>query len=129
MNIPFSTIHNNRQPHKNTFADILVRHVREKHCGNASAVYAAAWLDRRTWSAIVSDRHRPVAKRTAIQFAIALKLTRTEADELLLAAGYALSPAIMEDVAFAYCIDRHIFDLFKVNQILYDCGLKIIPPK
>ena len=128
MNIPIPII-KNQQPYKNTFADILVRHVREKYCSNASAVYTAAWLDRRTWSAIVSDHHRPVAKRTAIQFAIALRLTRFEADELLLSAGHALSPAINEDVAFAYCIDRHIFDLFKVNQILYDCGLKIIPPK
>ena len=128
MNIPFPTIHN-LHPRKNTFADILVRHVRERHDGNAPAVYTAAWLDRRTWSAIVSDPCRPVAKRTAIQFAIALRLTRIEADELLLAAGYALSPAIKEDTVFAYCIDRQIFDLFKVNEVLYDCCLMIIPPK
>ena len=128
MNIPSPTIQN-QNPRKNTFADILGRHVREKHNGNAPAVYAAAWLDRRTWSAIVSDPCRPVAKRTAIQFAIALRLTRIETDELLLAAGYALSPAIKEDAVFAYCIEQRIFDLFKVNEVLYDCGLKIIPPK
>ena len=128
MNIPFPTIQN-QKPRKNTFADILLRHVRERHDGNAPAVYTAAWLDRRTWSAIVSDPCRPVAKRTAIQFAIALRLTRIEADELLLAAGYALSPALKEDTVFAYCIDRQIFDLFKVNEVLYDCGLRIIPPK
>ena len=128
MNIPFPTIHN-LHPRKNTFADILVRHVRERHDGNASAVYTAAWLDRRTWSAIVSDPCRPVAKRTAIQFALALRLTRIEANELLLAAGYALSPAIKEDAVFAYCIEQRIFDLFNVNEVLYDCGLKIIPPK
>jgi len=128
MNILFPTIQN-QHPRNNTFADILVRHVRERHDGNAPEVYTAAWLDRRTWSAIVSDPCRPVAKRTAIQFAIALRLTRIEADELLLAAGYALSPAIKEDAVFAYCIERRIFNMFKVNDILYDCGLKIIPPK
>ena len=128
MNITFPTIQN-QKPCKNTFADILVRHVRERHDGNAPAVYTAAWLDRRTWSAIISDHCRPVAKRTAIQFAIALRLTRVEADELLLAAGYALSPAIKEDAVFAYCIEQRIFDLFNVNEVLYDCGLKIIPPK
>ena len=49
--------------------------------------------------------------------------------QILLAAGYALSPAIKEDAVFAYCIEQHIFDLFNVNEVLYDCGLKIIPPK
>ena len=128
MNITFPPIQN-QKPCKNTFADILVRHVRERHAGNAPAVYTAAWLDRRTWSAIISDHCRPVAKRTAIQFAIALRLTRVETDELLLAAGYALSPAIKEDAVFAYCIEQHIYNLFNVNEVLYDCGLKIIQPK
>ena len=128
MNITFPPIQN-QKPCKNNFTNILVRHVRERHDGNAPAVYTAAWLDRRTWSAIISDHCRPVAKRTAIQFAIALRLTRVETDELLLAAGYALSPAIKEDAVFAYCIEQHIFDLFNVNEVLYDCGLKIIQPK
>ena len=34
-----------------------------------------------------------------------------------------------EDAVFAYCIERRIFNMFKVNDILYVCGLKIIPPK
>ena len=114
---------------KGTFADLLVRHVRDRRDGNAPAVYTAAWIDRRTWSAIVSDPQRPVAKRTAVQFALALRLNRTEADELLLAAGYALSPAIAEDTVFAFCIGSGIFDLFKVNIMLHENGLRIIPPK
>ena len=56
-------------------------------------------------------------------------LIRTEADELLLAAGYALSPVIAEDIVFAFCICNGIFDLFKVNNLLYENGLNIIPPK
>ena len=128
MNTHFPTFQN-PPARKGTFADILVRHVRERCDGNAPAVYTAAWIDRRTWSAIVSDPQRPVAKRTAVQFALALRLTRTEADELLLAAGYALSPVIAEDVVFAFCIGNEIFDLFKVNNLLYENGLNIIPPK
>lgn len=128
MNNPLPTFQNT-PARKGTFADILVQHVHNRHDGNAPAVYTAAWLDRRTWSAIISNPQRPIAKRTAVQFALALRLTRVEADELLLAAGYALSPAIAEDIVFAFCIDSEIFDLFKVNALLYENGLKIIPPK
>ena len=128
MNTPFPTFQN-PPTRKGTFADILVRHVRDRLGGNAPAVYTAAWLDRRTWSAIVSDPQRPVAKRTVVQFALALHLTRAEADELLLAAGYALSPAIAEDVVFAFCIGNGIFNLLKVNIMLHENGLRIIPPK
>ena len=68
-------------------------------------------------------------ERTALQFALALRLTRAEADELLLSAGYALSPVLAEDAVFALCIGNGISDLFKVNAMLYENGLKIIPPK
>ena len=54
----------------------------------APFVYTAAWIDRRTWSAIITDPQRPVAKRTALQLALALRLTRTETDELLPRLGF-----------------------------------------
>ena len=67
-----------------TFADLLVGHVRERG-GRASSVYGAARIDRRTYSSIISHPFRAVSKRTAIQFALALRLTRKEADRLLIA--------------------------------------------
>ena len=101
---------------KGTFADLLAGHVQRKCHGYASLAYNAAWINRRTWSAIVTNPHRPVAKRTAIQFALALRLSRAETDELLRAAGYALSPSIIDDVIFASCIDDGVFNLFAVNH-------------
>ena len=44
------------------------------------------------------------------------------------AAGYALSPSIIDDVIFASCFDDGVFNLFAVNQRLHDNGAKIIPP-
>lgn len=109
-----------------TFADLLVRHVRERRGGNAPSVYGEARLNRRTWSAIISDPFRPVSKRTVVQFAFALHLNRREADTLLQAAGYAFSPAIPEDVCFVEFIENGVYDLFKVNDRLFDLGLKLI---
>ena len=107
-----------------TFADLLVRHVRSR--GGAPAVYTAARIDRRTYSSIISNPFRPVAKRTAIQFALALRLDRKEADALLLSAGFALSPAIPEDVIFAEAIEEGTGDLQLVSERLREQGMKMI---
>ena len=112
-------------PRKGTFADLLVRHVRE-HGGYAPSIYAAAGIDRRTYSSIVSHPFRPVAKRTAIQFALALRLGRGDADRLLLAAGYALSPAIPEDVVVSAFIASGVYDMFKINDRLLALGMKVM---
>ena len=107
-----------------TFADLLVRHVRFR--GGAPAVYTAARIDRRTYSSIISHPFRPVAKRTAIQFALALRLDRKEADALLLSAGFALSPAIPEDVIFAEAIEEGSGDLQLVSERLHAQGMRTI---
>ena len=112
-------------PVAGTFADLLVRHVRSRG-GDAPAVYTAARIDRRTYSSIVSHPFRPVAKRTAIQFALALRLDRPQADVLLQAAGYALSPSSPEDVVFAEAIREGSGDLRRVSARLYELGMKTI---
>ena len=106
-----------------TFADLLVGHVRERG-GRASLVYGAARIDRRTYSAIISHPFRTVSKRTAIQFALALRLKRDEADRLLMAAGYALSPSIPEDIVFADAISEGVYDMFTVSERLEAHGMK-----
>ena len=108
-----------------TFADLLVRHVRSRG-GDAPAVYSAARIDRRTYSSIVSHPFRPVSKRTAIQFALALRLDRKDADVLLRSAGFALSPAVPEDVIFAEAIDEGSGDLQLVSERLHEHGIKAI---
>ena len=113
-------------PRSGTFADLLVRYIRERNGGDAPAVYSAARIDRRTYSAIVSNPFRAVSKRTAIQFALALRLGRGDADRLLLAAGYALSPAIPEDVVVSAFIASGVYDMFKINDRLLALGMKVM---
>ena len=112
-------------PRIGTFADLLARHVRDRG-GDAPSIYSAARIDRRTYSSIVSHPLRPVSKRTAVQFAIALRLKRADADTLLRAAGFALSPAIPEDILFAEAIAEGKGDLQIVSQRLHEQGIKAI---
>ena len=121
-----TSIQNQKFSRVGTFADLLVRYIRERKDGDAPAVYNAARIDRRTYSSIVSNPFRTVSKRTAIQFAVALRLKRSEADRLLLAAGYALSPAIPEDMVFATFISCGEYDFFKINERLDSLGMRIV---
>ena len=101
-----------------SFSALLIKYVRDRFGGDAPSVYRAARINRKTYSAIISDELRAVSKRTAVAFALALKLSRTDADEFLRAAGFALSSSIREDMVFNACIEAGIYDLACVNQIL-----------
>ena len=108
-----------------SFAARVIIWVRDRYANNAPAIYKAAYLSRKTYSAIISDENHGVSKRTAIQLqlAFALRLTREEADLLLHAAGYHLSRSVVEDMIFDACLEANIHSLEDVNQFLlaYEC--------
>lgn len=110
-----------------SFSALLIKYVRDRFGGDAPSVYRAARINRKTYSAIISDELRAVSKRTAVAFALALKLSRTEADEFLRAAGFALSSSIREDMVFNACIEAGIYDLACVNQILVNHQARPFP--
>ena len=101
-----------------SFSALLIKYVRDRFGGAAPSVYRAARINRKTYSSIISNELRSVSKRTAVAFALALKLSRKEANEFLQAAGYAFSTSIREDMVFSACIDAGIHDITRVNEIL-----------
>ena len=112
-----------------SFAAMLVKYVNERFGGDAPKVYNAAHVSRKTYSAIAGNELRPVSKAIAVQFAIALNLTRTEADAFLKAAGYAFSPAILEDIIVCACIAEKVYDIADVNSLLSEYNAKPFAPK
>ena len=106
-----------------SFAARVIIWVRDRYANNAPAIYKAAYLSRKTYSAIISDENHVVSKRTAIQLAFALRLTREETDLLLHAAGYHLSRSVVEDMIFDACLEAKIHNLEDVNRFLlaYEC--------
>ena len=101
-----------------SFAARLIIAVRDRFGGDAPTVYKAARIDRKTYSAIISNELRPVSKRTAVAFAFALRLTREEADAFIQSAGYSFSMSILEDMVFTACLEAGIYNWEKVNEIL-----------
>lgn len=112
-----------------SFAAMLVRYVNERFGGDAPKVYTAAHVSRKTYSAIAGNELRPVSKAIAVQFALALNLTRTEADAFLKAAGYAFSPAILEDIIVCACIEEKVYDIVDINSLLAEYNAKPFTPK
>ena len=105
-----------------SFAAMLIKYVNERFDGDAPKVYNAAHVNRKTYSAIVGNELRPVSKTTAVQFSLALNLTRAEADEFIKSAGFAFSPAILEDIIVCACISANVFDIDDVNSLLTSYG-------
>ena len=101
-----------------SFAARVIIWVRDRYANNAPAIYKAAYLSRKTYSAIISDENHVVSKRTAIQLAFGLRLSREEADLLLHAAGYHLSRSVVEDMIFDACLEAKIHNLEDVNHFL-----------
>ncbi|MBR3680769.1 MAG: helix-turn-helix domain-containing protein [Clostridia bacterium] len=81
--------------------------------------YKAANVSRQTWYKIMNEKGYRPSKNTVISFAIALRLDLPETQALLATAGFTLSGSILFDKIIVYCIREGIFDVFKINQILY----------
>ena len=85
-----------------------------------STIYKKANIDRKLFSKIRNNKDYKPSKKTAIAFAIALELSEDETLDLIERAGYTLSDAIPFDVIIQYCLDKPIYNIFKINEILYD---------
>lgn len=104
-----------------TFSEYLLHLIDEKSLTD-SKVYKAAQIDRRLFSKIRSDKYYQPTKTTALQLAIALKLSPRETNEFIGKAGYRLYSAIKSDVIISYFLLNGIFDLDLINSTLFAFG-------
>ena len=88
-----------------------------------SDIYKKGNIDRRLFSKIRNRDYIP-AKKTVIALCLALGLDRADADVLLQSAGYSLSKSDDYDLAIAFCIEKRIYDIFDINEILYHFGFE-----
>ena len=83
-------------------------------------VYKRAHMSRQLFSRIRSDADYRPAKKTVLALAIALELNVEETRSLLERAGFALSRANKRDVIVEYFITQGTYDIFAVNEALYE---------
>ena len=85
-----------------------------------SQIYNRANVSRQHFSKIRSNPNYRPTKATAIAFAIALELDLDQARDLIGRAGYALTNSSKFDVIIMYFIRNRIYDLFVINDTLYE---------
>ena len=89
-------------------------------------VYKKANIDRKVFSRIRCKKDYKPRKKTAVAFAVALELTMPEMLDLLACAGIALSKSDKFDLIITYCVRNDIYDIYKINAILFDYGQPIL---
>ena len=100
------------------FSGMLLRKIDELGMTDAEC-YHRANVDRRLFSKIRSNPGYRPSKRTAVAFAVALRLSPEETDELLRKAGFALSRSSTFDIICSHYIREGMCDVMDINQALY----------
>ena len=89
-------------------------------------VYKKANIDRKVFSRIRCKEDYKPKKKTAVAFAIALKLDMPTMLDLLSRAEIAFSPSNKFDLIITYFVTNGIYDIFEINAALFKYGQPIL---
>lgn len=104
-----------------TFQERLLRLIDEKGLTDVQT-YKKAGKDKKLFHKIRTNKNYQPSKHTVLAFALALELSLDETKDLLASAGFAFSPSNRFDLIIQYVIEQGLYDLYKIDCILYDFG-------
>ena len=104
-----------------TFQQRLFRLIDERDRTDVD-VYKGACKDKKFFYKIRNNVNYQPTKHTVFAFALSLKLSLDETKDLLASAGFALSPSSRFDLIMQYVIEHEIYNMYKIDCILYDLG-------
>ena len=101
-----------------TFNELLFEYI-EKSNLNEVEIYKTAYIDRRLFSKIRSYNYSHPSFGTVTLLALALKLSGNDYEKLLKSASYSLPQNSYINITLKYCFDERIYNVNKVNELLY----------
>ena len=104
-----------------TFGEYLQQMINKKGMKN-SEVYTAANLTKQYFSKLLKGKVTP-SKTKVLSLAVALQLNMDETIDFLRMSGYAFSPFSQVDKIFEYFIRNEIYDIYRIDIVLFDYGL------
>ena len=112
-------------PQEVTFSEALLKLIDTKGISDVTA-YKKSNIDRKLFSKIRSNRVYNPTKRTVLAFAIGLRLSIDEAQDLLTRAGYAFSPCHKRDLIVMWFLEKRQYDINQVNAALFDFDQELL---
>ena len=89
-------------------------------------VYKKAFIDKRIFSKIRSNKSYHPSFGTIVLFSLALKLTTSQFENLLHSAAYSLPQNSYINITLKYCFDNKIYDIGRINDLIYAVSNKEI---
>ena len=108
-------------PENDSFGEYLQQMINKKGMKN-SEVYTAANITKQYFSKLLKGKVSP-SKTKILSLAVALRLNLDETIDFLRMSGYAFSPFSAVDKIFEYFIRNQIYDIYKIDIVLFDYGL------
>lgn len=115
----------NKQITERTFSELLFHYIDSSNLTDVQ-VYKKAFIDKRTFSKIRSNKNYHPSFGTIILFSIALKLSTSQFEDLLHSAAYSLPQNSYINITLKYCFDNKIYDIYRVNELIYAVSNKKI---
>lgn len=112
-------------PEETTFSEALLKLIDAKGLTDVEA-YKRSNIDRKLFSKIRSNKYYTPTKSTVLAFAIGLRLSVPEAEELLARAGFAFSPWFKRDLIVRWFLENEEYDIHMVNAELYNFDQELL---
>ena len=105
-----------------TFSEAVLR-IMKDNSWTSPQVYHGAGMDKKLFHKIIGDKDYHPSKSNALLLAVALHLDLDATQELLAKAGFTLTKSSKFDVIVMYFIVNGNYNIFDINEVLFDHDL------